>query len=78
MLNSKIFFTCITGESEEKKTSDINRYLQQTFNISHKVPTMFVDNYPDLSDVKQQNKLKAVKDGLGTLAESTSRYCPYE
>ena len=47
----------VAGETEEKKTSDINSYFKETFDTSHSVPTLFLNNYPDLNDNRQERKI---------------------
>ena len=67
----------VAGETEEKKTSDINSYFKETFDTSHSVPTLFLDNYPDLNDNRQERKLRNIKEVLHSLTITTSHYSFY-
>ena len=66
------------GESEEKKTLDVNDYFKDEFDVKHDVPTLFLDNYMDLCDNRQQRKLCDFKESLHTLVERTVDYSFYD
>ena len=68
----------VAGETEEKKTSDINSFFKETFETSHSVPTLFLDNYPNLSDNRQEKKLRNIKEVLHSLTITTSHYSFYD
>ena len=74
---SRLVFN-VAGETEEKKTSDINSYFKETFDTSHDVPTLFLDNYPNLNDNRQQRKLWNIREALHSWTESTSDYSFYD
>ena len=49
-----------TGETDEKKTQQYNKYLKDTYGLKHDVPIVFIDNYPAKDPEEQKHFASAI------------------
>ena len=62
----KILFFFTTEITKEKKQEDVNRFLKEQYDISHTIPAVFLDNFPDWEDLTEKEmtnkELQTLKD----------------
>ena len=64
------FLCVITGLTKENKQEDVNRFLKEKYDISHTIPAVFLDNFPDWEDPTEKEMTNKELETLKDLASA--------